>query len=289
MTIALISLLALGMLLCFVGSVVLIVAAFRVGIGWGLCVLFLPFAALVFVFVHWHAAKRALGFYLFGLLALSAAMLLSWKTDPEQTSPPQFVTQGLEQIKTEMAKPIAKVMKSGPETYIGLSLDDVRDTLGKPTGEMSANGAQSLFYDGFILTSTNGQTITHAKVTAGREKKKKATRRAAIKAPAVETISNGGREVDLKSILVPGKITIVDFYAEWCGPCRDLGPKLEQFARGNPDVCLRKINIVNWGTPVVKQYGIRSVPNVQVYDKNGRKVGAMSGSQSICDLVSQAR
>ena len=46
----------------------------------------------------------------------------------------------------------------------------------------------------------------------------------------------------------------------------------------NDDVVLRKVNIVNWESPVVTQYGIHSVPNVRVYGKNGKMVGSPSFS-----------
>ncbi len=84
---------------------------------------------------------------------------------------------------------------------------------------------------------------------------------------------DGGKLVDLRDVLVPGKITLVDFYADWCGPCKKLAPYLEHLAKKDPDVYLRKIDIVKWGTPVTLQYGIRSIPDVRVFDRNGRMVG----------------
>jgi thioredoxin 1 len=40
-------------------------------------------------------------------------------------------------------------------------------------------------------------------------------------------------------------VTVVDFYADWCGPCKQLSPSLEQMARTDPEIALRKIDIVN--------------------------------------------
>lgn len=89
----------------------------------------------------------------------------------------------------------------------------------------------------------------------------------------VARISNGGQPVDLKSLLPVGKVTVVDFYADWCGPCRKIGPSLEKIASENPDVVLVKVDIVKWGTPVTRQYNIKSVPNIRVFDRNGRQIG----------------
>jgi len=86
---------------------------------------------------------------------------------------------------------------------------------------------------------------------------------AARRGPPVEVISHGA-QVDIKQHLVPGSITVIDFYADWCGPCRQLSPNLEQMARSDPEVALCKIDIVNWKTAVVQQFNIHSIPQVNV-------------------------
>ena len=106
----------------------------------------------------------------------------------------------------------------------------------------------------------------------------------------VEIISRG-EQVDIGKHCVDGKITIVDFYADWCGPCRSIGPMLEERVNKDADLVLRKINIDNWGSPVSKQYGIRAVPFIQVYDRRGNKVGDLTGFNSAYfeSLISRAR
>ena len=106
----------------------------------------------------------------------------------------------------------------------------------------------------------------------------------------VEVISHGAT-VDITQHLAPGNVTVVDFYADWCGPCRQLVPSLEQMARTDPEIALRKIDIVNWKTPVVKQYNIHSIPQVNVYNRGGRLVGTVVGAdiQEVKRYVAQAK
>jgi thiol-disulfide isomerase/thioredoxin len=87
----------------------------------------------------------------------------------------------------------------------------------------------------------------------------------------------GDRQIRLEAHIVPGKITIVDFYADWCGPCRMLGPQLEDMAAKNPNIALVKINIIDWESPVAKQFNITGIPRVQVYDPSDRLVGTSVG------------
>jgi thiol-disulfide isomerase/thioredoxin len=106
----------------------------------------------------------------------------------------------------------------------------------------------------------------------------------------VEVISHGA-PVDITKHLALGNVTVVDFYADWCGPCRQLSPSLEQMARTDPEIALRKIDIVNWKTAVVKQYNIRSIPHVNVYDRSGRLVGTVVGPdvQEVKRYIAQAK
>ena len=93
----------------------------------------------------------------------------------------------------------------------------------------------------------------------------------------VEVISHGA-QVDMNQHFALGNVTVVDFYADWCGPCRQLSRSLEQMAGTDPEIALRKVDIVNWRTPVVQQFNIRSVPQVNVYDRGGRLVGTVFGA-----------
>jgi thiol-disulfide isomerase/thioredoxin len=100
---------------------------------------------------------------------------------------------------------------------------------------------------------------------------------AANRGRPVEVISHGS-QVDITKHLALGNVTVVDFYADWCGPCRQISPGLEQMANSDPEVALRKIDIVNWNTSVVRQYNIRSIPHVEVYNRGGNLIGTVVGA-----------
>ncbi len=105
-----------------------------------------------------------------------------------------------------------------------------------------------------------------------------------------EVISHGA-QVDINQHLALGSVTVVEFYADWCAPCRLLSPSLEQMAQTDPEVALRKIDIVRWGTPVAQQFNIHSVPQVNVYNREGRLVGTVGGADfdSVKRYVAQAK
>jgi thioredoxin 1 len=108
--------------------------------------------------------------------------------------------------------------------------------------------------------------------------------------PSKADMVRGNKEINLEDHLVRGKDTVVDFYADWCGPCRMLSPKLEEMAANNPEIALVKINILDWHSPVVKQFGITGIPRVQVYGPWGKLVGTSVGvnPDEIAGFVKQA-
>jgi thioredoxin 1 len=57
---------------------------------------------------------------------------------------------------------------------------------------------------------------------------------------------------------------LVDFYAEWCGPCKALAPVLEDFARENPDAKIFKVN-VDENHELANRYRIESIPSLLVF------------------------
>ena len=83
-----------------------------------------------------------------------------------------------------------------------------------------------------------------------------------------------GERVDLSASAVKGKYTIYDFYADWCPPCRTLDVQLRQLAARHDNVAIRKIDILDWTSPVVEQHGITDLPHMILYGPDGEKLGS---------------
>ena len=84
-----------------------------------------------------------------------------------------------------------------------------------------------------------------------------------------------------KEVLQSDKIVLVDFYADWCGPCKMLSPVVDSVANENADIKIVKVNVDNAQDLAIK-YQVMSIPTLVVI-KNGqeinRSVGVVSKSE----------
>lgn len=76
---------------------------------------------------------------------------------------------------------------------------------------------------------------------------------------------------------------VVDFYADWCGPCKMMAPILHEFAQDmEGKVKVGKLNI-DLDVEIAQKYRVMSVPTFLIF-KNGEKVGMVVGAMSLKDL-----
>lgn len=89
---------------------------------------------------------------------------------------------------------------------------------------------------------------------------------------------------NLDQILKDNQKVLIDFYADWCGPCRMLSPIVEEIKNERKDVKVIKIN-VDENPQLAGAYGVRSIPTL-VYIKDGKLANQMIGVRPKKDILS---
>ena len=86
-------------------------------------------------------------------------------------------------------------------------------------------------------------------------------------------------DANFQELVSGNKLLVVDFWAEWCGPCRMISPVIDELAREyEGKVLIGKLN-VDENSEIVGQFGIRSIPTI-LFFKNGELVDKhLSASQ----------
>ena len=79
-----------------------------------------------------------------------------------------------------------------------------------------------------------------------------------------------------EEVLNSDKPVLVDFWAPWCGPCRMVGPILDEIAAERPDIKVCKIN-VDEDPELANRFGVMTIPTLYVF-KNGEAVNHRSGA-----------
>ncbi len=82
-------------------------------------------------------------------------------------------------------------------------------------------------------------------------------------------------------------LVLLDFYADWCGPCKMIGPVLDQVASENDDIKVVKVN-VDENIGLAQQYGVQGIPSLFVL-KDGEVVSQKAGFMPKDALVDWVR
>ena len=120
--------------------------------------------------------------------------------------------------------------------------------------------AYALWTNSFVTIPTNIQICCIGIISMGSEN-------------VLQVNSNNWESEVLKS----EKPVFVDFWAEWCGPCRMVGPVVEQIAQSHSDkIKVVKLN-VDENQDIAMKYGIQSIPSLMVFNK-GKEVNRTVGA-----------
>jgi thiol-disulfide isomerase/thioredoxin len=105
----------------------------------------------------------------------------------------------------------------------------------------------------------------------------------------------GGETLDLQSLRIKGKTTIIEFYSPFCPPCLRLAPLLAALAQKRRDVAIKKVNInrpavkgIDWRSPLAQQYQIRTVPYFVIFSPRGKGIEGQAASRQVENWLVEA-
>ena len=85
--------------------------------------------------------------------------------------------------------------------------------------------------------------------------------------------------------LIANGTVLVDFYADWCGPCRMVSPIVDEIAEEHRDITVGKINVDDENTLAMK-YGVMSIPTLIVF-KDGKETARIVGARSKAAILAE--
>ena len=79
------------------------------------------------------------------------------------------------------------------------------------------------------------------------------------------------------------RVVLLDFYADWCGPCRMVGPVIEEIAKEHPEILVGKIN-VDEEQALAAEFSVMSIPTLVVM-KDGKVVRQVAGARPKAQIL----
>jgi len=88
-----------------------------------------------------------------------------------------------------------------------------------------------------------------------------------------------------QEVIASGKLFLVDFWAEWCGPCRAVAPIIDELANDyEGKIVVGKVNVDNEGA-LAEKYRIMSIPTIMIF-KDGKMVERLVGARGAQEFKS---
>lgn len=88
---------------------------------------------------------------------------------------------------------------------------------------------------------------------------------------------------NFESVKQSNKPVLLDFYADWCGPCRMVSPIVDEIAKENPDYVVGKINVDD-EPELANQFGVFSIPTLVVL-KDGKVSNQSTGARPKAQIL----
>ena len=99
--------------------------------------------------------------------------------------------------------------------------------------------------------------------------------------PKTAQLNEPGVMIEIDSALLPGYVTVVDFWGEHCGACVVVGGMLAVQVAQDPRVLIRKIDVGDGFSPVAKAYDIGALPHFRVFDKDKKLRYVLVGNDTL--------